>query len=157
MTRYPHRSVRRQSGASAVELALILPILIAMLGAPLTLAVYYWHYTAVQKAAQDAARYLSTVSEIEMRQPALALAARTIATEIIDAELAELGSRSGDAKLTFLCGQINQCDGLGDQALPQTITVGIQLTFRDLIFQKIDTGQFGWTITSIATVRYAGK
>lgn len=157
MIRYLHRRARRQGGASAVELALILPLLIILLGAPLTLAIYYWHYTVVQKAAYDGARYLSTISEMEMRQPALAAAARAVATEIVQAELAELGSRSGAAKLTFLCGQINQCDGLADQALPQTVTVGIQLTFKDTIFGKIDTGQFGWTMTGIATVRYAGR
>ena len=157
MTRYSHRSAGRQGGASAVELALILPILVAMLGAPLTLAVYYWHYTAVQKASHDAARFLSTVPEAELRNPTLALAARAIATDIIQAELSELGSRGNDAKLTFLCGQVNQCDGLGEQATPQTITAGIQFEFRDTIFNKIDTGRYGWTIMGVATVRYAGK
>lgn len=157
MIRYPVFRRRRQGGASAVELALILPILVAMMSAPLFLAIFYWHYTAAHKAAYDAARYLATISEAEMRRPVLALAARDTAAAIVNAEIAELGFRDGPAKINFICGQVNACDGVGSQALPPTITVGVQLFVRDTLFNQIDTGEFGWSITGAATVRYTGK
>lgn len=157
MIRYPVFPRRAQGGASAVELALILPILVTMMSAPLFLAIFYWHYTAAHKAAYDAARYLSTISEAEMRRPALALAARDTATAIVNAEIAELGFRDGPAKIAFVCGTANYCDGVGSQPLPPTITVGVQLFVRDTLFNQIDTGEFGWSIAANATVRYTGK
>ena len=148
---------RKQNGASAVELALILPILVAMTSAPLFVAIFYWHYTAAQKAAYDAARYLATISEAEMRRPVLALAARDTAAAIVNAEIAELGFRDAPAKITFVCGAANYCDGVGSQPLPPTITVGVQLFVRDTLFNQFDTGEFGWSIATTATVRYTGK
>lgn len=157
MIRHSGFPIRKQNGASAVELALILPILVAMMSAPLFVAIFYWHYTAAQKAAYDAARYLSTISEAEMRRGPLAVAARDVATEIVKAEIAELGFRSEPAKINFICGQINACDGIGSQSLPQTVTVGVQLQLKDTVFNQIDTGEFGWSIAAAATVRYTGK
>jgi len=140
-----------------VELALILPILVAMMSAPLFLAIFYWHYTAAHKAAYDAARYLSTISEAEMRRPVLAVAARDTAAAIVNAEIAELGFRDAPVKIAYGCGPANDCDGVVSQPLPATITVGVQLVVRDTFLRQIDTGEFGWSIAAVATVRYTGK
>ena len=59
MRQAAQRGARRQRGIAAVELALVLPVLFILVMFPLYLGRVYWHYTAIQYAAQDAARYLS--------------------------------------------------------------------------------------------------
>jgi cbb3-type cytochrome oxidase subunit 3 len=151
------RSIQhRQRGASAVELALILPMLVTLLMAPLFVAVFFWHYTVVQKAAQDGARYLATISEREMREPALAQAAGRIATEIVETELAELGSVGKAADVQVYCGPSRKCTGFTNGQLPPTVLVFVELHVQD-IFGLVDTGRYGWRVTSSAEVSYVGK
>jgi Flp pilus assembly protein TadG len=148
--------LHRQGGASAVELALILPILVTVLLAPLFVAIFFWHYTVVQKSAQDGARYLSTLSEREMREPAFARAAASIATQIIQAELAELGTTGRNADVQVFCGPNKLCTGATSGPLPPTVAVYVGINLRD-IFGIIETGRYGWLISSTAEMSYVGK
>jgi hypothetical protein len=89
----PIHMYRRQRGAAAVELALLIPVLLVLLTAPLLLAWYFWHYTVAQKAAHDAALFLSRASLLEMRTlgPNGQVPSTLIARSIADQELAQLG------------------------------------------------------------------
>lgn len=153
---------RRQKGAAAIELALVLPIMLVLLMAPLFLAVFFWHYTAAQKAAQNGARYLSTISEQEMRIPALAAAAKLQAENIIRSDLAELFPKGSAITITPYCGESasgvrNYCTGLEDGTLPANVEVGVQFRLKDDLFKFVNTGRFGWNVSVLATVPYAGN
>lgn len=152
------RSIRypgaREHGAAAVELAFVLPILIVLLSFPYFYSRCFWHYTAAQKAAQDAARYLSMVPAAEMRSPELALAATNIAVEIARRELAEL------APGTTIKQPQAKCDGLDcgsiPGAVPEKVRVFINFGMVDNIFGVVDTGRYGLLITADVTLRYVG-
>jgi len=153
---------RRQQGAAAVELALVLPILIAFFTAPLFFAIYFWHYTVAQKAAQDGARYLSTVSEQEMRDPELALAAANTAREIIRGELADLIPAQNSVAVVLHCGTaangvMNLCTGVGDGPLPEFVNISVQFRLRDQFFGFVNTGRYGWNVSALAAVPYVSN
>jgi len=146
---------KRQRGAAAIELALILPILVTLLTFPFFYARCFWHYTAAQKAAQDAARYMATVPMAEMRSKKLASAAQKIAEDIALIEIAELSP--GKA---FDPPQIT-CDGLacGNSTgkLPNKVRAYISFGMADTMFGVVDTGRYGLLITADVTMRYAGN
>jgi hypothetical protein len=143
---------RRQRGVAAVEAAIVLPILILFLTFPIFFARCYWHYTAAQKAAQDAARYLSTVPAQEMRSKKLAKAAAAIALEIAQKEIAELapGTTIDDPQVycdESLCGTF-------PGKLPGTVHVLLNFGVVDNIFGVVDTGRYGFQITADVTMPY---
>lgn len=87
------KAARRQyeRGAIVVEAAILLPVLLLFFGLPSVLyAFYFRQYTAVQKAAHDAAIYLSTAPKLDMTTagPDGNFAALTLAKRIVAAELA---------------------------------------------------------------------
>lgn len=145
----------RQRGSAAIEAALILPIFIIFLTVPIYYARCFWHYTVAQKAAQDAARYLSQVSAAEMRSPALAQAASNIALQIAQKELAELAPGS------VIAAPIVQCDYLPCGSLigipPTTVRAFITFSMYDNIFGVIPGGRFGLVITADVSMRYVGN
>jgi hypothetical protein len=150
------RSLKVQRGAAAIELALILPILISFLLFPAFYASVFWHYTVAQKAAKDAARYLSTVSAQEMRSRVLAPAAAAIASEIAKTEIAELSPGSSIDDPIIQCGT-DPCKGTTSGPLPSTVRVALKFDMYDTWFGVVDTGRYGWHVESDITMRYAGN
>lgn len=149
--RYPSA---RERGVVAIELGVLLPILIVFLTFPIFYARCFWHYTAAQKAAQDAAHYLSMVPAAEMRSKKLAKAAAAIAVEIAQREIAELApGMSIDPPQAA-------CDGLacGSTAgkVPTTVRVYINFGMVDNIFGVVETPRYGLQITADVTLRYVG-
>lgn len=57
MMRMRNRLFRRTEGSAAAELALVLPLLLLLLYAPLELGYYFMSEHVVQKGVRDAARY----------------------------------------------------------------------------------------------------
>ncbi len=149
------RTRKRQAGAAAIELALTMPILLSFLLFPMFYAMCYWHYTVAQKAAQDAARYLSTVPQSEMRTPALAEAAGEMAIEIARREIAELAPGSEIRAPYAYCGS-DSCGGLARGDLPETVRVKLTFSVYDP-FGLVDTGWMGAEITANHTLRYVGN
>lgn len=153
----PHSLFNRiQRGSAAVEFALLLPIFLAVLTVPLLTARCLWHYTAAQKAAYDAARYLSGISVQEMREPALAIAAADIAQRIVQTEIESLqpGGMYG-IEVVVSCGG-DPCRGVRNNALPDTVTVAVSMNMYDQIF-GIDTGRYGVPIEARYEMRYVGR
>lgn len=147
--------LRCQRGAAAVELALLLPILVAFLVLPYFFARFYWHYSVAEKAAQDAARYLSSISVQEMRSSTLAPAAATVASEIARAEVAELGPGHAAPTVSVLCGPV-PCGGVGGASLPQTVRVYVWMDMFDMS-GVVDTGRYGMPIRVDSEMRYVGN
>ena len=153
MTTFPSR--RRQQGSAAIELALLLPVLVIFLTFPVFYTSVFWHYTVAQKAAKDAARYLSTISAQEMRSPVLAPAAAAIAREIARTEIAELAPGSVIRDPVIECGD-DPCTGTESGALPTVVRVSVQFGMFDTWFGVVDTGRYGWHIESDVRLAYVG-
>lgn len=153
----PLRRWPRQRGAAAVEFAVLLPVLVLVLTLFIFFARVFWHYTAAQKAAYDAARYLSSVSEQEMRDDVLAPAAAAIANEIAQAEIAELSpGRGARPRVEIQCGGA-RCDGVWDAPLPRTVTVTVRMGMFDDLFNVVDVGRYGILIVGRAELHYVGN
>lgn len=144
-----------QRGSAAVELALLLPVLVAFLVFPFFFARFFWHYSVAQKAAQDAARYLSTISIQEMRSSTLAQAAAALASQIATSELAELQPGRAAPNVSIYCDSV-LCLGVGAAQLPQTVRVYVSMDMVDMS-GVVDTGQWGKPIRVDAEMRYAGN
>lgn len=154
MTSIPPRRPR-QGGAAAVEMALLLPFFVLLMSLALFLGRYFWHYTAAQKAAQDASRYLSTIPEAEMRDLVLAPAAAAVARDIAEMELDGLNTGRVAPRVDVVCGGEN-CLGVTGAALPATVAVIVRMDLYDHIF-GIDLGRFGVRMVVRSEVRYVGN
>lgn len=149
---------RNENGGMAIEAAIVLPVLLLFLAVPLFLGRVFWYYDVAQKAAQDGARFLSSVSRTEIQastggaQPGVAALAKSIAEEEIK------GIRPGlvGASVTPQCDYA-ECNGL---SVPQTVRVSVQIRVRDDILGPITNqffGEDGFLLTAAVTMRYAGN
>ena len=146
---------KREAGVAAIELAFLLPILLVFLLFPIFLSKCLWHYTVAQKAAQDAARYLSTVPRAEMMSPQLAEEAGDLAMEIARRELAELAPTSEITGPRAYC-DTDVCGDLAQGTLPRTVRVKILFSMSDPL-GLMDFGWYGLQITANHTMPYVGN
>lgn len=154
----PRRSTQR--GVAAIEMALILPILVVLLSAPLFLGRIYWHYAAAHKAANDAARFLAAASRSEMRtnrlvnnEPPVVAVARYIVTN----EIGELSPGPDLISTLILCDGDN-CDGL---TVPSIIRVRVRMRIYDTAFFDFTSdslsGLEGALLTADVRMPYVGN
>ncbi|MYN19938.1 hypothetical protein GTP81_24650 [Rugamonas sp. FT107W] len=141
----------RQRGIAAIELALILPVLLILLVFPLFFGRLFWHYSVMDRAAQDAARYLSSIPLSEIRNPARAPALAAVAKSIVDAELAELAPGPDGIFVTIGCDTF-QCAGF---SAPTTVNVAIQLQLTDIFFSNVTSLTI--PLTANASYPYVGR
>lgn len=151
---------RRQRGGVAVEMAIVLPLLVLFLALPLFFGRVFWYYSVAQKAAHDAARYLSAATQSEIRGAGATggeTATAALARAIVNEELASIRPGIAEWTITVLC-DTDTC-GL---AVPQTIRVSIRMIVRDDIFDFY-TSQFygedgyGLLLKADVTMRYVGN
>lgn len=142
----------RQRGVAAVEFAIMLPLLLLLLAAPLSMGRILWHYTVAQKAAHDAARYLASVPDGEMRTPALAPFAAQVARDIAVAEMVDLNPGSINPVVTVACNG-GTCAG---GAAPVLVRVIILMEISDPIFGLNFGSEFGMVVTADVTLRSNG-
>lgn len=144
---------RLQRGIAAIELALILPVVLISLTIPLFLGRVFWHYTVAQKAAHDAARYLSGVSVIEMATPARISKVVAVAQAIVAAEMSDLNPGPYAPAVGIQCDGI-PCDGF---SIPATVRVIVRMPIYDTIFPAFTSefiGTDGLLLTADVTMRY---
>lgn len=147
------RHWRRQRGVAAIELALLMPLLLIMLAWMILYGRYMWHYTVAHKAAQDAARYMSTVPVVEMKNKILAGHAAAIAQEIVREEVAELAPGTEIDAPEIGCDN-NLC---GFKAVvPDTVRVSLYFTMRDTVF-GLFLGEEGITFDVTVKMPYVGR
>jgi len=144
-------ATQRQRGIAAVELALVLPILLLLLAFPLYLGRVLWHYTVIERAAQDAARYLSTIPASEIKNTALAPAVAAVASNIAAAEIAELAPGSVLPVVNINCDSAT-CAGI---TTPSTVRVSIQVQVDDIFYSGV-TG-LSVPLTAYVSYPYLGR
>jgi len=152
----PGRTRRRQRGTAAIELAVILPVLLAFLAFSIFYGRVFWHYTAAHKAAHDAARYLASVPLTEFKSPTRTGFVVAVAQSIAQAEIADLNPGPYPPDITVACDGLH-CTGF---ATPTVITVGVQLAMFDSIFRQVTGDVLGsepLPVTASVTMRYVGK
>lgn len=140
-------------GGIAVEMAIVLPILILLLASLVFFARVFWYYSVAQKAAQDAARFLSTASQVELRTPGSPAAA--LARAIVEEETAVLDAVMSQKEVTVQCN-FGAC-GIGT---PTSVRVLIQMRFQDDLmapYTAIFYGGDGLMLTADVTRRYVGN
>lgn len=157
-SRTPGRG-RKQTGAAAVELALVLPVLITLLAAPLLFGRVFLHHSMAQKAAHDAARFLANAPQRDIswrKRDGGEVGAATLAREIARSELAE-------ANTGFAAPSINVfCDGeICDRAVvPARVQVIVKMDITDVVFTGLTggyTGDWGIPVRADVTMAYVGK
>jgi Flp pilus assembly protein TadG len=154
------RRRRTESGTAALELAAFMLFAIPLLTAPFLIAIYFWHYTAAQKAAQGAAQYLATVSAREMKSAALAGYANTIIKQIADDGTSDLIPNSHyivDIDCDMATGSsgsdwVNCGDGP-----PSQVRVIVRMRLMFTRFGDVDTSENGLPIRAEARMRYVGN
>jgi hypothetical protein len=127
---FPLHRARRQRGIAALELALAMPIFVLLLTFPLFLGRAFWHYTVIERAAHDAARYLSSIPLNEMQNSTRAGAVTAVAKEIVDAEIAEFNTGTSPPGTSVLCGA-SLCFGF---SAPATVRIIIDMGMVDPLF-----------------------
>lgn len=159
---------RAENGSVAVEMAIILPIFLLLLTSLLFFARVFWYYSVAQKAAHDAARFLSTAPQADMRtigtganEPASAAVARWI----VNTEVEVMRPVMNPLRIYVQCGipattgaYINYED-CGD-GVPQTVRVFVTMRMRDNMFPDFTWdyfGEDGLRMTADVTMRYAGN
>lgn len=147
------RPGRGQGGVAAVELAVMLPFVFALLACPAVLGRAFYYQAVAQKAAHDAALYLATVAQIDMATPARAGQQLLVAQAIIAADT---------PGMPFYSTPSLQCDGgdCGNVAPPTVIRVQVRLALPDNLFSEytFDTiGFLGLTLQADVTMAYVGN
>lgn len=146
-------------GSVAVEFAVLLPLMIIMLAAPLLFGRVFWHYTVAQKAAQNAVRFLATANAAEIRTPgagATEAPIAAVARAIVMAEIAELRPGPYSPGVDVLCDG-RTCFGF---QIPTRVTVGVTMPIYDEILGGITarfTGGDQILLNPVATTNYVGN
>lgn len=85
-----YRMARREDGATAVEFAILLPVMLVTFGVIVEGARIYWNYQAAVSGVRDAARYLARISNNDVCSGGTAPAnASTIARGIIERNMGD--------------------------------------------------------------------
>jgi Flp pilus assembly protein TadG len=148
----------RTQGSVAVEFALVLPIMVVMLAAPLFFGWIFWHYTVAQKASQDAVRFLASASAAEIRTsgPGGEAPVAAVARAMVMAEIAELRTGMDPPVVDVLCDG-RTCAGL---KIPSRVTVSVQMSIVDTFLSVVTlkyTGGDPIVLNPVATTDYVGS
>lgn len=165
----PRSVFRRPSeqGSVAIEMALVFFIFIMMLGLLMFWARVFWYYSMTQKAAHDAARFLSRATPVEMQtrgsrgaEAPVAAVARWIA----DSEVGSLYPVMDPYWIYVECGGRNGTNVMRYENcgafVPEMVRVSMRLEFRDGFLPGILMDFFGmksYTFLPDVTLRYVGN
>lgn len=158
MKTWPRLFRKTETGSVAVEMAFILPIFVMLLTMLLLFARIFWVYSATQKAAHDAARFLSTATQAEIRtggggfnEARYPAVARWIAQQ----ELMDIVPWAEGITITPFCDNI-ACNS----ARPSTIRVRVEVSLRNDIFPDLISAYLGSAnivLQSRVVLPYAGR
>jgi hypothetical protein len=146
----------KERGIAAVEFALILPIIVTLLAFSLFFGRVFWHYSIIQKAAYDAARYLSMVEPNDMKSPERVKYSLEVAKAIVAAETAELNPMGYRPEPLIQCNG-DACDAF---VMPNRVRVQVRMRIMDTIFSEYTSdlaGDEGYAITADVTLPYVAN
>lgn len=157
-TIFVNRRRHAEQGSVTIEMAFSLTILTLFLTVPLFFAQVFWYYSVAQKAAHDAARFLSTASRLEIAAVGTGdsdAPVAVLARQIVLAETDEIRPMLDARPIAVQC-DLTQC-GL---SVPQTVRVQVRMKISDKIFSVI-TDEFtngqGIILTADSTMNYVGN
>ena len=148
----------KSRGGAAVEMAILLPILVLFIAVPLYFGRVFWYYSVAQKAAHDAARFLSSVNQIEIRTPGGGFAEAPVAAlsrVIAQEELMAILPATEGILIDVQC-DLSSCG----TAVPTTIRVVVKMLIKDKIFDAFTSefsGSDGLLVKADVTMRYVGN
>jgi len=158
MKTWPRLFRKTEKGSVAVEMAFILPVLVMLLTLMLFFARLFWAYSATQKAAHDAARFLSTATQAEIRtggggfnEARYPAVARWIAQQ----ELMDIVTWAEGITISPHCDDV-QCN----LTRPSTVRVRVEVGLRNDIFPSLIAlylGNSNIVLTSKVVLPYAGR
>lgn len=153
------RRRQRQAGVAAVEMAFFMPMLVVLFAAPLFFGRVFLHYSMAQKAAHDAARFLATAPQRDMKWVTAEneeIGSAALARAIARAELGEANTETARPAIDVFC------DGetcIGD-VVPARVQVIVRMRLKDMLFDGLTfgyTGDAGLSVRADVTMVYAGK
>lgn len=159
---------RAETGSVAVEMAIILPIFLLLLTSLVFFARVFWYYSVAQKAAHDAARFLSTATQADMRTVGTGgneATSAAIARWIANTEVEAMQPVMSPLWIYVQCGVPTGTGGYinygncGDN-IPQMVRVRMSMRMRDNIFPDLTWeyfGEDGLQLIADVTMRYAGN
>jgi hypothetical protein len=159
MKRSLRQSKLRGQGSVAVEFAVLLPVILILLAAPLLFGRVFWHYTVAQKAAQDAVRFLAAANAAEIKTPGAGgteAPVAAVARAIVQAEIAELNGGRYPPGVDVLCDG-GTCFGF---QIPTRVAVRVTVPIYDNFFGQITseiTGGDQILLNPAATTSYVGN
>ncbi len=114
------RRGRGQDGIAAVELAFLLPVIVLLMATLLLVGQMFWHYTVLQHAVHDAARYMATLPAAEISDASKGDSAVQAARAMVRAGAAAAGLYAAPvaSQINVLCDE-GSC-GMG---IPATVRV----------------------------------
>jgi Flp pilus assembly protein TadG len=152
------KAILRQKGVAAVEMAGFMLLALPLLTSAVFLAIYMWHYTAITKASQNAAAFLSILPVHEMKSYATADQATAISRLIANDGTSDL-LRDPQYRVQFACNmsftetaQWEDC-GAGE---PSQVRVIVSMRLFDDIFQGMSTGDNGLLVRAEFIQPYVG-
>jgi Flp pilus assembly protein TadG len=150
------RKARGQGGFAAVELAIMLPFMVALLALALLAGRLLWHYTVAQKAAHDAARYMSTVPAHDIVSTRVA-DAQAVGQQILEEEMSELNQGEMPRFTRISCisplDATDTCNGL---TTPTSVSAAVTMRIDDIFLLDVILSQ-PIIITAKVTMPYVGQ
>ncbi len=152
----PRRAFRRARGVAAVELAVILSAMILLLAFPIYFSRVFMHYSVAQKAAQDAARFLSSTPLVQASNEGKLINMAELARQIALVELKELAPGTAAAAHVGI-----SCDGVPcSSSIPQFIRVTVHMRMHNEFlsyFTSEAVGDDGIYLKADVTMAYTGR
>lgn len=148
---------RRQRGAAAVELALILVFSGFLLPVVFLFSRVFYHYSVIKQATQDAANYMAVLPRIEMITPAGMALAQVRARDIVENAIAEAGiTPPEDLVIGVRCNNGANCNAAIAVA---SVRVEADFTLVDAFWQDTgpwlpDTFGSSWTFSASSDAIY---
>ena len=149
-----HAGPCTQSGIVAVEMALILLCFFAFLPLPQMMGRAFWHYAVLQKAAHDAARYMSAIPALDMKNAQKQSQAAAVARSMVSAATA--GFR--EPVVVLVMCDASDCGAFS--GVPSQVQIRTGVTLTDEIFTTLTsllTGDEGLVLNVNVTMPYANN
>ena len=156
MNTFPLSRLRRQAGASAVELAIVLSVSIVLLPAVALFARIFFQYSVMKEATRDAAAYMGTVAGAAIRDPDQLALAQAVATRIVEDAAAASGltsssSHAGMSEVIVTCDD-NACMGVPPDAYDVRVTFAIEDAMFNALTGSWTDVDFNWRISVKSTM-----